>query len=81
MRRATSIFNVPESTICDKIKGKRARSNVYINNTCLTELEKKTFIRYIINLDSRGFAPRLYNVEDIANIIAESRDALRVGTR
>ena len=38
-------------------------------------------VTYIIDLDSRGFAPRMLNVEDIANIILAARDASRVGTR
>ena len=81
VRRAASIFNVPESTVRDRIKGKRARSDVRVNNTRLTELEEKILIRYILDLDSRGFAPRLHDVEDIANVLAKSRNASRVGTR
>lgn len=36
-------------------------------------------IRYILNMDGRGFAPRLASVEDMANYILESRGARRVG--
>ena len=38
-------------------------------------------IRYILDLDSRGFTPRLASVKDIANYILESRGADRVGKR
>ena len=61
--------------------GKRARQDTRPKSTRLTELEEKTLIRYILDLDTRGFAPRLRDVEDIANVITESRDASRVGTR
>ena len=63
------------------MNGKRARHDVRANNTRLTELEERTLVRYIINLDSRGFAPRLHDMEDIANVIAELYDTSRVGTR
>ena len=63
------------------MNGKQARRDIRANNTRLTELEEKTLIRYILDLDSQGFTPRLHDVEDIANVIAASRDASRVGTR
>ena len=81
VRRAASIFHVPESTIRNRIKGKRARDDIRSNKCRLTELEEKTLIRYILDLDSRGFAPRLRDIEDMANILVASRNAPRVGTR
>ena len=63
------------------MKGKRARDDIRSNKCRLTELEEKTLIRYILDLDSRGFTPRLHDVEDMANVITASRDASRVGTR
>ena len=81
MRRAASIFHVPESIIRNRMKGKRARDDIRSNKCRLTELEEKMLIRYILDLDSRGFAPRLRDVEDMANILVASRNAPRVGTR
>ena len=63
------------------MKGKHARGDVRVNNARLTELEEKILIRYILDLDSRGFAPRLRNIKDIANILVASRNVPRVGTR
>jgi hypothetical protein len=45
----------------------------------LTDLEEDTIVRYILDLDSRGFAPRLASIKDIANLLLESRGVLRVG--
>ena len=36
-------------------------------------------IIYIIDLDSRGFAPQTPNVKEIANIILAERDASYIG--
>jgi hypothetical protein len=39
----------------------------------LTELEKEVIIQNILDIDTRGFAPRLVGIEDIANYILESQ--------
>jgi hypothetical protein len=44
----------------------------------LSELEEEVIIRNILDLDSRGFAPRLASVEDIVNYILESQREKRV---
>jgi hypothetical protein len=38
-------------------------------------------VRYILDIDIRGFAPRLASIEDITNYILESREGKRVRTR
>ena len=79
-RQAAAIYNISRTTLQRRMDGKRARQDTRPKSARLTELEEKTLVRYILDLDTRGFAPRLRDVEDIANIIAESRDASRVGT-
>ena len=44
----------------------------------MTELEEEVIIRNILDIDSRGFTPRLASVEDIANFILELRGGKRV---
>ena len=46
-----------------------------------SELEENVIVTYIIDLDSRGFAPRIPDVEDMANVILATRYASRVRTR
>jgi len=81
IRRAASIFNVPRSTLTDRMSGKRAVQDIRSAKHRLTELEESVIVTYIIDLDSRGFAPRMLDVEDMANVILATRDARRVGTR
>ncbi|KAK8093279.1 uncharacterized protein PG998_014680 [Apiospora kogelbergensis] len=80
-RAAGKIFNVPESTLRDRMRGKCAKAEQRSKSSRLTELEEEAITKYILNLDSRGFSPRLHDVEDMANIITKERDASRVGTR
>ncbi|KFY28671.1 hypothetical protein V491_00352 [Pseudogymnoascus sp. VKM F-3775] len=42
-------------------------------NHNLTKTEEEVIIRYILDLDARGFAPRIAGVEDMANLILTSR--------
>ena len=45
----------------------------------MRDSEEEVLIRYILDMDERGFAPLLAGVEDMANYILESRGARRVG--
>jgi hypothetical protein len=47
----------------------------------LTVLEESTIIKYVLDLNTRSFPPRLYKVEDIANRLLAERDAPKVGKR
>ena len=45
----------------------------------LTKVEEKVVIEYILNLDSRGFPPRLADMADIANSLRAKRNLGQVG--
>jgi hypothetical protein len=53
--------------------GRTPRSGTKANCHKLTELEEEVIIQKILDMDTRGFAPRLTSIEDIANYILESR--------
>ncbi|KAL2884639.1 hypothetical protein HOO65_100043 [Ceratocystis lukuohia] len=61
------------------MKGRRARKDVRANSMKLTELEEKTLLEYILGLGSRGFPPRLVDVEAMANVLLAERNSGRVG--
>jgi hypothetical protein len=74
-RSAVKIYKVPLSTLSDRIASRTYRPETKANGLKLTELEEGIIVRYILDLDSRGFAPRLTSVEDMANLLLESRGA------
>jgi hypothetical protein len=78
-RKATELYEVPFSTLNGRINGRTTLLERRPVNTKLSKLEEEVIIQYILNLDSRGFAPRLVSVEDIANYILESRGGKRIG--
>ena len=61
------------------MNGRRARQDTRANSLRLTNLEENAVLRFILDLDERGFPPRLADVGDIANILLAERDAGRVG--
>jgi hypothetical protein len=79
IRRAATLYNVPRSTLTHRLAGRTSRNETKANCHKLTEVEEEVIIQYILDLDTRGFAPRLAGVEDMANYILESRGGKRVG--
>jgi helix-turn-helix, Psq domain len=71
-RNATKIYNVPESSLRLRMNGVTSRSDIQPNCLKLTKLEEETIVRHVFDRDSRGFSPRLANVEDIANYLLEA---------
>jgi predicted HTH domain antitoxin len=80
-RSAAKIYRVPESTLRDRMAGRTTRRESRANCHKLTELEEEVIIQRILDMDTRGFAPRLASVEDMANFILKSRGGKCVGTR
>ena len=80
VRQAAKTYNVPETSLRARMKGRVARAETRSAMLKLTS-EEETRVRRILDLDSRGFPPRIIGVEDMANLLLAARDAKRVGTR
>jgi hypothetical protein len=78
-RVAAKIYRVSETILRDRMNGRTPLNERRPGAQKLSELEEEVIIRNILDLDSRGFAPRLAGIEDIANYILESREGKRVG--
>jgi transcriptional regulator with XRE-family HTH domain len=74
-RKAAEIYNIPYTTLSERMAGRTSRSETRPNRHKLTELEEEVIIQYILDLDDRGFGPRLTSIEDIANYLLETRGA------
>jgi transcriptional regulator with XRE-family HTH domain len=73
------IYGVDRSTLARRRAGKPARQDITPKSRKLTELEEETIVQYTVELDTRGFPPRLRGVEDMANQLLRVRDAPPVG--
>jgi len=66
-RRAVSTYMVPRSTLRDRRAGTISQRDCEANSKKLTKLEEEAIKHHILDLDSRGFAPILSAIRDIAN--------------
>ena len=78
-RAIIKIYKVLKSILRDRINSYITFSERRPATQLLTELEEEVILRYILNIDIRGFTPRLASVKDITNYILESRGERRVG--
>jgi hypothetical protein len=81
LRRAATAFNVKHQRLSDRLHGITFRPDMRPNSHKLTTTEEQTIVQYILDLDSRGFAPRLCEVADIADKLLAVRGKEPVGKR
>ena len=71
--KLSKIYQVPNTTLRDRINGKPARRNTMPNSRKLTVSEENAIVSFIIDLDARSFPPRYSYVEDMANRLLAQR--------
>jgi hypothetical protein len=81
INRAATTYNVPQSTLSDRLAGKPARGDCQPNSKKLTKLEEEAIVEHILDLDSRGFPPSLDAVRHMADKLLDERGAGKVGKR
>src|SRR3954447_12528367 len=79
LRRAATTFGVPRTTLLNRNRGITFLPNRRNGRHKITLTEEQTIVRYILDLDSRGFAPRLDEVADMANKLLAARGGELVG--
>ena len=67
VRQAASAYNTPRTTLSHRRAGRPARRDCQPNSKRLTKIEEEVIVAHILELDSRGFAPTLTAVRDMAN--------------
>jgi hypothetical protein len=80
-RRAAEIYNVSRTTLRRRRAGTASRRDCEPNSKKLTKPEESAIIQHILDLDSRGFAPKLSAVRDMANQLLAARSAGQVGIK
>ena len=79
LRRAAEAFKVPCSTLNRRYNGITHPSETRNAQHKLTATEEQTIVQYILDLDSRGFAPRLCEVADMADKLLAVRQGKPTG--
>jgi helix-turn-helix, Psq domain len=80
-RLAAKTYDVPRTTLQRRRDGIPSRRDCEPNSKKLTNLEEAVIIEHILDLDSRGFAPKLNAVADMANNLLSERAGGKVGIK
>jgi hypothetical protein len=73
LRATAKAYDVPETTLRDRVKGVLARRDAVPNNRKLTTTEESTLIKLILSMDQRGLAPSKDTVHQMANLLLQKR--------
>ncbi|KAJ8117104.1 hypothetical protein OPT61_g1625 [Boeremia exigua] len=79
-RRAAAIYRVPQSTLSHQRTGRPSRGDTMPNSRGLDNNEEQVIVEHILELDARGFGPRLADVAAMANSLRAERNLGPVGT-
>ena len=79
VRRAAKSYDAVRTTLRRRRTGIRPRRDCTPNLRKFTDLEESVIIQHALDLDSRGFPPRLGAVEDMANQLLAARGGGKVG--
>ncbi len=69
LRAATTSYDVPYSTVYDRVNGRPSRRDSQPANRKLTDTEESTLVQWILSMDQRGLSPRSDYVRQMANLL------------
>jgi hypothetical protein len=79
IRRGAQIYSVNQRTLANRRAGKQSRRNCAPNSANLRSTEEEVIVQHILDLDARGFQPRLAAVKDMADLLRKERGQPPVG--
>jgi len=79
VRQAAAAYKVDRKTLDRRLAGTTSRRDCEANSKRLTKQEEVVIVQHILDLDSRGFAPKLVFLRDMANQLLAARSARPVG--
>ena len=69
IREVARRFNIPRSTLQDRLCGHQQRAISRANLSKLTEIEEESLEKWILSMDLRGAAPRPSIVREMADLL------------
>jgi hypothetical protein len=79
VRLAAKTYNVLRTTLAARLAGRISQAEIRNARHNLTLCEEESIVRCILDLDARGFPPRISGVEDVVNLLLSTRCTKRVG--
>ena len=81
LKRAAKTYKVSYGTLWRRHNGIQSQRDTTPKSRKLSDLEEQIIVQFILDLDSRGFPPRLRCVEEMANRLLADRETPPVGKR
>ncbi|KFY79439.1 hypothetical protein V499_01568 [Pseudogymnoascus sp. VKM F-103] len=79
IRAAAMSYDVPFESLRARLNGVTSRRDSTPNSRKLTLYEESALVQYILDLDSRGFPPRLQAVQEMVDLLLSERGKSPVG--
>ena len=73
IREAARVYDVPISTLYGRVRGRVHCLETRPNRSILTPVEEKSLVKWILDLDFRGAAPRQCMVREMADLLLAER--------
>ena len=81
IRRAAALYNIPRTSIANRMNGRTFKQETRSPTQVLTDLEEDVLVQRILDLDDRGFAAQISMVGEMANHLLAVRTKRRVSDR
>jgi hypothetical protein len=78
-RKAATAYDVPQSTVSDRLRGVIPRREAQRNNLKLTATEETALTQWILSMDERGMPPTVAYTRRMANLLLSERGKDPVG--
>jgi hypothetical protein len=78
---AAKIYNLPRTTLRNRLHGTQQRSLVRANNHKLAQFEEESLVKWVLDLDRRGLPPRHSLVREMANHLLSQHGGQQVGEK
>ncbi len=73
VRRVSALYNTPRSTLQDRLAGALPQAAANAKKRKLSLLEEQSLVRWILDLDRRGFPAQIIDVRRIADVLLQAR--------
>lgn len=80
IRKASHLYNIPRTTLRERLKGAIYRNESRANSNKLTQNEEESLLKWIVSMDQRGAPPRPSHIQEMANILLSKRGSAPMQT-
>src|SRR6266699_403814 len=79
IHKTIRFYKILHSTLFHRINGRSIYADIIPNLQKLTVLKEEMIVREVLDLNSRGFPPRMYDIEDMVNRLLKIYDMTHIG--